>query len=109
PVIPNGLKPFIVKGAAPKLDKVAGAYDYEAVRNLNPSLATLSYTAKTGVFKGSFKLYYDGYSAKGALAHKAASVSYSGVMVPHEGGLIGLGTGTATINKQKVGLPVYLR
>ncbi|MCL1921443.1 MAG: hypothetical protein FWG50_10285, partial [Kiritimatiellaeota bacterium] len=40
PVIPNGLKPFIVKGAAPKLDKVAGAYDYEAVRNLNPSLAT---------------------------------------------------------------------
>ncbi|MCL1921921.1 MAG: right-handed parallel beta-helix repeat-containing protein [Kiritimatiellaeota bacterium] len=108
PVTPNGLKPFIVKGAAPKKPKGEAEYDYEAVRDRNPSLATFSYTAKTGVFKGKFNLYYDGYSAKGALAHKAASVSYSGVMVPHAGGLIGLGTGTATINKQKVGVPVFL-
>ena len=29
-------------------------------------------------------------------------------MIPHEGALIGLGTGTATINKVKVGVPVFL-
>ena len=109
PVKPNGLMLSIDKGTEPKKPKGEVKYDYEALRGLNPSLATLSYTAKTGVFKGSFKLYYDGYNAKsGKLAHKTASVSYAGLMIPHEGGLIGLGTGTVTANKVKYGIPVYL-
>jgi len=29
-------------------------------------------------------------------------------MVPQDGAFIGLGTGAPTINKQKVGMPVYL-
>ncbi|MCL1921011.1 MAG: InlB B-repeat-containing protein [Kiritimatiellaeota bacterium] len=109
PVTPNGLKLSLDKGIAPKKPKGAAEYDYETVRGRNPSLATLSYTAKTGVFKGNFNLYYDGLNAKGALQHKTVSVPYSGLMVPHEGGLIGLGTGTATINKQKCGIPICLR
>ena len=76
----------------------------------HPSGAKITYTAKTGVFKGSFKLYCEGVdTAKGKYQSKAASVSYSGVMVPQDGELIGLGTGTATINKQKVGMPVWIR
>jgi len=35
-------------------------------------------------------------------------VSYTGVMVPDGGSLVGLGTGTATINKQKIGIPVFI-
>ncbi|MCL1920573.1 MAG: hypothetical protein FWG50_05760 [Kiritimatiellaeota bacterium] len=106
---PSGLKLSIDKGTAPKKPKGETEYDYETVRDRNPSLATISYTAKTGVFKGKFSLYYDGLNAKGALQHKAVCVSYSGLMIPHEDGLIGLGTGTATINKVKVGVPVFLQ
>ena len=73
---------------------------------LNPSGATLTYTAKTGIFKGSFKLYC-GPDAKGK--DKAASVSYTGAMVPSgSGALIGLGTGTTTINKVKYGVGVEI-
>jgi len=72
----------------------------------SPSGATLSYTAKTGVFKGSFKLNY-GPDAKGK--HKAVSVPYTGVMVPQDNTLIGLGTGTVTINKAKHGIPVWMQ
>jgi len=76
----------------------------------HPSGVKITYTAKTGVFKGSFKLYCEGVdTAKGKYQSKAASVSYSGVMMPQDGELIGLGTGTATINKQKVGMPVWIR
>jgi len=73
-----------------------------------PSGATLSYTAKTGIFKGKFSLYYDGTDAKGKLQHKATGVSYSGAMVPDGGSFTGFGTGAATINKQKVGMGVWL-
>ncbi|MCL2104889.1 MAG: DUF5123 domain-containing protein [Kiritimatiellaeota bacterium] len=100
----NG-KLSLAKGAAPKRPKGEAAYDYSG---LNPSCATLSYTAKTGVFKGKFSLYYDGTDARGALQHKTVSVPYSGVMVPLDGGLTGLGTGTATVNKRKFPIPVYL-
>ena len=74
----------------------------------NPSLATISYTAKTGIFKGSFKLYYDGPNVKGALQHTTVSVPYTGIMVPGGTALTGYGTGTVTINKQKIGTPVYI-
>jgi len=107
---PSGLsfdgKFKLPKATTPKLDWGNGEYDYSGE---NPSGATLTYTAKTGLFKGSFKLYYDGYDLREKFQHKTFSVSYSGVMVPVEGGgLLGLGTGTATVNKQKVGLSVRI-
>ncbi|MCL1888191.1 MAG: InlB B-repeat-containing protein [Kiritimatiellaeota bacterium] len=101
PVAVSGAKVSLPKGVAPK--KAADGYDYAGV---NPSTATLSYTAKTGLFKGSFKIYYDGTDAKAT--HKAVSVSYTGLMVPVNGTLTGLGAGVATVNKQKIGIPVRL-
>jgi len=100
----SGAKWSLPKATAPK--KAGTEYDYSGA---NPSAARLAYTAKTGLFKGTFKLYWDGADAKGKAQHKTASVSYTGVLVPTEdGGFTGLGTGTATVNKQKVGIPVFL-
>ena len=92
--------------AATAPTKSGEGYNYSGA---NPSSATLTYTAKTGLFKGSFKLYFDGVDAKGKAQHKTASVSYNGVVAPVEGGggFVGLGSGTATINKQKVPVPVF--
>ncbi|MCL2105267.1 MAG: InlB B-repeat-containing protein [Kiritimatiellaeota bacterium] len=90
--------------------------------------ATIAYTAKTGLFKGSFKMYYGGYTASGSLQHKTLSVPYSGVMIPGGDGLlsltcgcepvepwvpsrdilVGAGFGTATINKQNIPIPISL-
>ena len=75
----------------------------------NPSAAKLTYAPKTGHFKGTFKLYYDGTNDKGALQHKTATVTYSGVMVPDGSGTrTGLGIGTTTVGKKKFGIPVFL-
>jgi len=115
PVQYNVLKLSLPKATPPKKISVKGEtpyYDYEIINPAtglsNPSGATLSYTAKTGLFKGSFKMYYDGFNAKNALQHKTVSVPYTGVMVPREGGMAGFGSGTATVNKQKIGIPVRI-
>lgn len=84
------------------------SYDYSADGMVNPSGATLKYTAKTGLFKGAFKMYFDGVDLKGKVIHRTAKVSYIGVMVPVDGVMVGLGSGTATVNRQKIGVPVYL-
>ena len=104
----NG-KLTLPKATAPK--KVWTIYDY-AWGN-NPSSATLAYTPATGLFKGTFRLYYDGYTAKGSLQHKTVSVPYSGVMILTRdavwaGAPAGIGIGTATLGKQKTPVPVYL-
>jgi len=96
----------------PKADRLekfklgSATYYYTSSFGKNPSGATLSYTAKTGVFKGSFKLLHESFGT--SWGTKIFSVSYTGVMVPQYGELIGLGTGTATINKVKYGVPVFI-
>ena len=61
-------------------------------------------TAKTGAFKGTFKLY-----GNAGTQGTSANVSYMGVVVPMDkGGFAGFGIGTATVNRQKVGVPVLL-
>jgi len=54
------------------------AYDYSAE---NSARATLSFNARTGIFNGSFRLYYD-YILNGRLVHKTVSVPYAGVLTP---------------------------
>jgi hypothetical protein len=97
----------LARGVAPKKPaKGETAYDYNVT---NPSLATLTYTVRTGLFKGSFKVYFDGNDAKGSLQHKTVNVPYFGAMIPGEdGNLLGFGIGTATINKEKIPIPVFL-
>ena len=109
PVNISGGKLVLPKATKPKINSdppdVVYWFDGE-----NPCGATLTHTPKTGVFKGKFNLYYQGMNpARGAnWETKIISMSYSGVLVPYDGQIIGLGTGTATIGQQKVGLPVYL-
>ena len=111
PVRVTGAKLAIDKGAAPKKDKETGLYDYSAT---NTATATISYTAKAGIFKGSFKLYYAGDGARG-FQHKAVSISYAGVLTPVRDEAhtlaawpIGIGAGPAKIGKKKTGIGVVL-
>jgi hypothetical protein len=55
-----------------------GVYTYSGG---NAALATLTFTAKTGIFKGKFNVYYD-YTLNDKPAHKAVSVPYAGVLTP---------------------------
>jgi len=72
-----GTRMTLVKGVKPTQTE-GGAYDYSGV---NSALTTLSFTARTGLFKGKFSLYYD-YDLNGRLTHKAVSVPYAGVLTP---------------------------
>ena len=82
-ITPAGAKWNIAKAKAVKLDR-SGNLSYGD----NPSGLKLTYTAKTGMFKGSLSLYT---MNKGRL--KKNSVTISGVVVN------GIGYGTATLKK----------
>jgi len=103
PVTVSDTKWTLPKATAPKMTGVTYTYI-----DANPSGATLAYTAKTGLFKGIFKLYYDGTDTRGKALHRTVSVPYAGLMVPQEGTIVGHGLGTVTINTAKVTLPVTL-
>lgn len=53
-----------------------GRYDYSGP---NSSLATMRFSGETGVFRGSFYVYYD-YLYRGLLRHVKVRVQYSGVV-----------------------------
>ena len=80
PVPPKGSSLTILQAAKPRkvTEEVRTWYEYDET---NPANATLSFTARTGLFKGGFSLCYD-YEAGGKLIHKAVSVPYAGVLTP---------------------------
>ena len=98
-VTQNGTK-WVVAGGA-KAGKVqlakdgSGSVD-ETKTGDNPSALKLTYTAKTGAFKGSFKAYSDVNGKP-----KGVTVNVTGVLVD------GVGYGTATI-KKVVSAPVMI-
>ena len=69
-----GSRLVVQKGQVPL--KVGDAYAYIGD---NSALATLSFSAATGIYKGSFNLYYDD-TVSGRLMHKVAKASYSGIL-----------------------------
>lgn len=79
-VTADGPRLTMTRGTRPPL--ADGAYDYSAE---NSSMATLTFSARTGIFKGRFSLYYD-YTANKRLKHKAITVSYAGVLTPVRAG-----------------------
>ena len=94
PYLPNGV-PVTVNGAKwtlPKAGKVAylrGTTEVDAAKLLeNPSALKLTYTAKTGAFKGSFKAYAEVNGKP-----KATTVNVTGVLIG------GVGYGAATVKK----------
>jgi hypothetical protein len=83
PLNVNGGRLLITKGVKPKKisDRESGAvwYEYDEV---NPTVATFSLAARSGIFKGKFTLWCDYEDAKGKLIHKGVNIPYSGIMVP---------------------------
>lgn len=77
-VVTHGTRLVMDKGVKP-VKNADGTYTYPAG---NSAMTILSFTAKTGIFKGTFKLYSDYTSALGAPVHKAVTVSYAGVLTP---------------------------
>ncbi len=79
----SGTRLTIAKSQKPKkiTDKETREmwYDYDEA---NPCNATISFAARTGIFKGKYALYCDYEDANGKLVHKAVSVPYFGIMTP---------------------------
>jgi hypothetical protein len=73
-VASTGSRLTVAKGARPSL--VDGAYDYSGE---NSALASLSFSAFTGLYKGAFNQYYD-YVSKERLVHKTVKASYAGAL-----------------------------
>ncbi len=71
----------IAFGANPPL--VNGAYDYSVT---NAAQATIVSSARTGLFKGMFNIYYD-YERNGKQVHTKSRVPYAGVLTPVRGEL----------------------
>lgn len=70
----NGQRMATVAGVRPVL--TGGIYDYSGE---NSSLAKLSFAPRTGIYKGTFNLYYD-YLLNGRPTHKLVKVPYAGVL-----------------------------
>ncbi len=84
PVTAAGARLSVAKGAKPKKFSEEGEvwYEYDEV---NPANVTLSFTSRTGLFKGKFSLYCDYENEAGKVVHKAVSVPYAGVLTPVRG------------------------
>jgi len=103
PYLPNGVAVEVGnkgKWGVPKAGKVAyarGTTDIDETKlGENPSGLKLTYQAKTGLFNGSFKLYY--VNGSGKVASQTATIT---------GALIGgKGYGTAVIKKWNLRFPV---
>lgn len=74
-VVGSGAKLSMENGTSPY--RSSGEYVYEGG---NSSMAKLSFSSSTGIFKGSFCVYYD-YEENGRLRHRRVSVPYSGILI----------------------------
>ena len=74
----------VAKKTKPVKDKASGEYLYDGA---NDGALTLSYNAATGVFKGSYTLWYDyesafdGTKGKSTFAHKSKKINFEGIVV----------------------------
>ena len=75
-------------GKAPVYNTAGGAYVYAPT---NPAMARLAATRSTGLFSGTFNLYYEYSDRNGALRLKTVPVSLAGVLTP-----VSEDTGTAS-------------
>jgi len=106
----TGVKFNLPKPTSPVLDRAINRYTYPGD---NVYGAKLTYNAKTGLFKGSLKVYCDGWDVNGKAVFRAFNVPYTGVMLrarspAYEYWSPGWGIGTTTINKEKVPVSVLL-
>ncbi len=79
PVTVSGTRMTMVRGRQPEM--ADGAYDYSGE---NCALAKLSFSASTGLYKGTFNLYYD-YLSGSRPRHRKVTVRYAGILCPVRG------------------------
>ena len=80
PVTVSGTRMAMIRGRQPEMTD--GAYDYSGE---NCALAKLSFSASTGLYKGTFNLYYD-YLSGSRPRHRKVTVRYAGILCPVRGG-----------------------
>lgn len=80
PVVAVGNRFSVPRGSTPKkvveADTVWFAYD-----ETNPTQTKMRFTSRTGIFTGSFRLYYD-FELGDRLQHKAVTSRYAGILTP---------------------------
>jgi len=76
PVTVSGNRLRAAKGTKPHVDE-AGRYQFEEE---NPTSTVLSGSLRNGVFKGTFRLYYE-WESGGRIMHKSVVVPYGGVLI----------------------------
>jgi hypothetical protein len=79
PVTVSGTRMAMFRGRQPEMTD--GAYDYSGE---NCALAKLSFSASTGLYKGTFNLYYD-YLSGSRPRHRKVTVRYAGILCPVRG------------------------
>jgi hypothetical protein len=79
PVTVSGTRVAMIRGRQPEMTD--GAYDYSGE---NCALAKLSFSASTGLYKGTFNLYYD-YLSGSRPRHRKVTVRYAGILCPVRG------------------------
>lgn len=84
PEVPLAINPAtglisLSSGKAPVYNPATGAYAYAPT---NPAVATFKLTKATGIFSGTFNLYYEYRDQTGALKLKTVSVAHAGVLTP---------------------------
>ncbi|MBP5285174.1 MAG: hypothetical protein ILO34_03585, partial [Kiritimatiellae bacterium] len=91
-----------------KKDRTSGEYDWVVNNGKNDPAKTnysnlkLTYTAKKGTFKGSFKVYALNTSGK-TPKMKKVTVNVTGMMVD------GVGYGSASVKKPSIACPVIIK
>ncbi|NLL84673.1 MAG: SUMF1/EgtB/PvdO family nonheme iron enzyme [Lentisphaerae bacterium] len=70
--VPRGKKPLRIKDA----DTITYQFDPD-----NETMAKLSFTTRSGIFRGNFTLYYT-YEQRGKNTLKSLKTSYAGIVVP---------------------------
>jgi formylglycine-generating enzyme required for sulfatase activity len=93
PVNVTGSRLTIARGDRPVRIREDGETWYE-YGGVNPNMVTLSFAARTGIFRGNFTLYYDYYDERERFQHKTVRVPYVGVLIQDpETGRLDLGYG----------------
>lgn len=80
PVNVTGSRMIIARGDRPVRIREYGETWYE-YGGENPNMVTLNFTARTGIFRGNFTLYYDYTDERDRSQHKTVKVPYVGVML----------------------------
>jgi Putative binding domain, N-terminal/Bacterial pre-peptidase C-terminal domain/Viral BACON domain len=107
PVMVTGTSMSMPRGVGPTKVIENGRTWYEYGVD-NPSMYTITFSPKTGLFKGKFVFYYDYYDMRGIYQHNIVKVPYAGVMLADPAtGMLYYGGGHALFQSTDPELKAY--